>query len=278
LSPADIAGLVGFHVSAAKSRFPDYVSRLHAEGVRWFQIFLQSPRTYQAPRASTVLEKLEAAPEDATIIAHAPYVLSPASAEDSEPWRRSLEHALTAADVCAQAGIRLYVTHTGSPGEGRSRRQGLDSLETFCQRFLEETEASDVILALENGAGSKEGPQVGFLPVLHHLVRRFDHPRLRLCYDTEHAFASGFDIGHLGQVERVLEWAAVVHLNAVPVEVRRGGHLDRHGKTALEDSQDGPGSLLETARLALERRIPLILERDGLELMLREFGYLCREV
>ena len=82
-----------------------------------------------------------------------------------------------------------------------------------------------------------------------------------MCWDTEHAFANGFDLSDISLVEETLQVSSVVHLNSVPLNVVRGGHLDRHSDTLIEDGQEVK-SLIEIAKLCEQRGIPTILERD----------------
>jgi deoxyribonuclease-4 len=66
-------------------------------------------------------------------------------------------------------------------------------------------------------------------------VRAIGHPNLRVCIDTAHSWAAGYDIASAGGVARFfdliereigLERVVMFHFNDTEIEL--GGHRDRH--------------------------------------------------
>src|SRR5207244_8964083 len=94
--------------------------------------------------------------------------------------------------------------------------------------------------------------------------------QVRVCFDTQHAFASGYDLRDAGGIARTLddferligfERLALVHANDSRREL--GSNVDRHaniGDGAI--GSEGFRLLLTDARL---RRVPWLLEVPGAE-------------
>ena len=158
-------------------------------------------------------------------------------------------------------GARYIVTHVGaiSPNQTKSAQE---VLYNFCMDWLEATNNHKTILCLECDAGSKKGTKKGSLSLLFNFVSRLNHPRIRICFDTEHAYANGFNLDS-NKIDYLLEsqFVSVVHLNSIPNEVELGSHLDRHTSTRITEGkeQDRIKYIYEKAKLL---SIPCILERD----------------
>ena len=92
----------------------------------------------------------------------------------------------------------------------------------------------DVQLIIENCAGM--GAQIGAsFGELGRLMKAVDHPQLKICLDTEHAFAAGYNIADPDGIEGAmaefdkeigLDRLVVVHANDAKVELASG--VDRH--------------------------------------------------
>lgn len=121
-------------------------------------------------------------------------------------------------------------------------------------------------LLLENDAGSK----INDAPTLRNLISAKEamlHSGLNvgLCVDTQHAYAAGdslFSINFRDNVD-------LIHLNAIPKNVKFGGHLDRHSKTLLKDSKNGTNFIRKILSLIVPGT-PLILERTNYDIIIND--------
>jgi deoxyribonuclease-4 len=100
------------------------------------------------------------------------------------------------------------------------------------------------------------------------MLSALDDPRVSVCFDTCHAFASGYDERTPGEVSKTLdELDRVIGLSHVEVihcndsVTGLGSNRDRHANIgAGEIGEEGFRALLHEPRLA---RLPFILEVPG---------------
>lgn len=267
--------LVGFHVGGGLETFKEKLPLMYKEGYRLFQIFLSSPRSLGFPDLKKLKKFLEIAPPGTTFIVHGPFCISLVSDPVGRVWQNTLRYYINASAACEYLGIRNIVTHIGSVSNGQGKKSGFYNLVNFCYKWLERTHGHKTILNLENSAGSKNGRRIGSVALLYNAVKMIDHPRIRLCFDVEHAYANGFDIDDDAKIDKVLEYTNVVHLNAIPENVVKGGHLDRHSYTLIKESKNGPDEIVNIGKKAFLRNIPIILERRGDHILVEDFSYLA---
>ena len=226
---------LGVHVSIAGG-LGDTLSRAKWLACTTIQIFSRSPRGGPAPKHTPEdLNRFDAERRAAGIdplAIHSPYIINLASPEPGM-WEQSLrlyqEEYARAGRFCAQ----YLVTHVGSH-RGRGEAEGIAHVAQALTRTLEGLD-SDVMILLENTAGSGQGIGDRF----EHLaaIRRGVGPRNRVgvCLDTAHLFAAGHPIHTRDGLARVLEAfdrivglgrLKLIHLNdsKVPFDSR----VDRH--------------------------------------------------
>ncbi len=198
-----------------------------------------------------------------TVIAHDSYLLN-LGAPDERLRKRSVAGFIDELERCEALGVPFLVAHPGSHvGSGeeagvRTIAKSLNEAHAACRRFK-------VRVALEITAG--QGSNLGYS--FRQMAMIFDgakeQDRLRLCFDTEHAFAAGYDIRNdqgyaqtMGELDECIGIDRVVafHLNdsLKPFHSR----VDRH-------EHIGKGHLgLEAFRHVLNDRrfagIPMCLE------------------
>jgi deoxyribonuclease-4 len=130
--------------------------------------------------------------------------------------------------------VPLLVFHPGAH-VGKGERSALRRIATNLDHCIENADAPDVTLCLENTAG--QGSVVGYK--FEHLKSIMDaaknSERLAVCFDTCHAYAAGYDIRTEEGFDKVLEnidsvigidLVKAFHLNDSVGEL--GSHLDRH--------------------------------------------------
>ncbi len=206
------------------------VERGAQRGARSIQIFNQNPRAwkptvYSDEAVAAYHEAFEASDVDALLI-HAVYLLNPAS-EDPDIRAKSLTSltaSLRAGDRLGAAGV---VLHPGS-AKGGDVDAAIARAGEVIAEALAESDTCPLHLEDTAGAGGTLGRSFGELAAL--IDAAGGPPRLGMCLDSCHLYASGYDIRTVEALDATLE--------ACDREVG----LDRLGSLHLNDSQVGLGS------------------------------------
>ncbi len=198
---------------------------------------------------------------------HAVYLINLAG-DDPVLRQRSestLAGYLAAAD---RLGISGVIFHTGSH-KGAGFEQVLPTITGHLRSVMERADPSGARLLIENNAGM--GGCVGArFEELRAMMDAVADPRIGACFDTCHAFASGYDERTTDSARATLdEWERVVGLEKLEVvhcndsQTGLGSNRDRHANIGLgEIGEDGFRALLHDPRLEGK---PFILEVPGLE-------------
>lgn len=224
---------LGAHVSTAGG-ISKAVGRAQDIGAEAIQIFASSPRAWAfKPLAEDQIIAFREAAEEANIkstFLHALYLVNVGGAPDL------VEKSVTALGqnmhAAGQIGAKGVIFHSGSH-KGVGFDAVLDQAAEALTKVLAES-PPEVQLIIENCAGM--GAQIGAsFAELGRLIKAIDHPQLKICLDTEHAFAAGYNIADPDGIEGAmsefdkeigLERLVVVHANDAKVEFASG--LDRH--------------------------------------------------
>jgi len=196
---------------------------------------------------------------------HAVYLINLAG--DDPTLRQRSESTLTgylrAAD---ELGVDGVIFHTGShKGAGFDAR--LPGITDHLKHVLERANPAKARLLIENNAGL--GGCVGArFEEIARMLEALGDSRVGVCFDTCHAFASGYDERTAADVTRTLdELDAVVGLSRVDVihcndsVTGLGSNRDRHANIGAGlIGEAGFHALLHEPRLA---RLPFILEVPG---------------
>ena len=221
--------LIGAHVSPAGGP-ARAVERGVEKGCRAIQIFNQNPRAWR-PReySEEEVEEFRAAMDaseiDALLI-HAVYLLNCAS-DDEEMRSKSLTALIAALRAGEALGAHAVILHPGSAKAGEVE-PAIERAGATIREALAET--GRCALHLENTAGAGGTLGRSFAELAQLLQLAGGGPRLGICLDSCHLFASGFDV-------RTQEGLAGV-LDDFDAEVG----LDRLGSLHLNDSVEGLGS------------------------------------
>jgi deoxyribonuclease-4 len=281
--------LIGAHVSPAGGP-AKAVERGTEAGCTAIQIFNQNPRAwkpsvYSDEQIAAYHETLDASPVDALLI-HAVYLLNCAS-EDPEIRAKTLTSLIASLRAGAALGAAGVVLHPGSAKTGEVG-PAIERAGAVIREALAESE--DCPLHLENTAGA--GGTLG--RSFEELAGLFDaaggDPRLGMCLDSCHLYASGFDIRTADGLTKVLddcvalvgvERLGSLHLN--DSQGKLGSNVDRHALLGEgEIGEDGCAVFLSEPRF---RDLPVIMETPKSEeqpdqikrcLQLRERGLAAR--
>ncbi len=226
---------IGAHVSTAGG-LTTCVARAQALGVECMQIFLSAPQRWQQPKHTDEhvqeFRRLVAEAGIGPNFAHAVYLINLAASEPALR-ERSIDNLSASAAWADRIGLAGVVVHVGS---GRGQRveeaevQVAGALEEVLQRA---TPTSSVLLENSAGSGDTLGARFEQIGALFERLGR--DPRLGLCVDTAHTFASGYDLRVDEGIQRTvdeitqhigLERLKLVHANDSKVGLSSA--VDRH--------------------------------------------------
>ncbi len=264
--------LLGAHVSATRSNNFG-IDRAETLGIDCAQIFGTNKvqwkaREYSADQVAA-FRSARAAAGISPIFSHGIYLINlGARDENPEIYEKSVRALGAGLKICALLGLDGIIFHLGS-NYGLGLSGVLDSVVSGLARARVLSEC-DVPLVLENSAGSQRviGGRITDLDTIINELH--GDPRLRICIDTAHAFASGYDLAIPAGLERLSEEidanigfdrVAALHLNDSKVECGRG--LDRHANLGEGHiGYDGLARVLNHPRI---RSLPVILETPGFD-------------
>ncbi|HET7555417.1 MAG TPA: deoxyribonuclease IV [Gaiellaceae bacterium] len=220
--------LLGGHCSGGIKKA---LENAHAFGMDAVQLFAQSPRTWRFPEHDPAdLKAFRARREELGIGAvsiHALYLINLASPKD-DIFEKSVATLRSTVDTACAIGAEAVVFHVGSH-LGSGFEAGLERVVPALQLVLERCDDA-TWLCMENSAGT--GGTIGrSLEELAALYEALDHhPRLGVCLDSCHLYASGYDVTKPTELDRVVD------------EVDRAFGLDRLRVLHVNDSKTPLGS------------------------------------
>jgi deoxyribonuclease IV len=227
---------IGSHVSIAGSlaKAPGNAAKVGAEV---FQIFSRSPHGGPVKPITPDLvaefnremkkHKLD------TFYIHTPYFINFSSVK-SNIYYGSISVVRQELDRGSLIGCKAIMTHLGSFGE-LTDKEGLERVAKAIGKIMEDYEGStQLLLEISAGAGRVVGDTFEEIAAIleNKLIAKYN---IGVCFDTCHAFASGYDLrtkkdvdATLKQFDKVigLEKLIMVHANDSMAEL--GKHLDRH--------------------------------------------------
>lgn len=261
--------ILGLHISTAGS-LSGTPARAREMGADVIQIFASNPRgwrpTVYTPEQGEAFQAACLEAELKAAFIHMIYLVSYGTA-DAELRQKSIDaisHTLKMADLLGISGV---VTHMGSH-KGLGLEQGLSRLAESLDIALKANETSDLIL--ENSAG--QGGNIGKgLEELAAIIDEMGKPkRLKVCLDTAHLLASGYEIRTRDGFEKLmedferligLERLACMHLNDSKIDL--GGHVDRHEN--IGDGFIGSEGFKVILNHPYLKNVPGMLEVPGLD-------------
>ena len=231
--------LYGAHVSAAGG-ISKAVDRIEGIGGTCMQVFTQSPRMWRpTAHSDEELARFRERRRQARVrhvSCHALYLVNLASS-DAEIRAKSLEALRATMEVARAIEADAVVFHVGSH-LGYGFEEAVEVVVPPLRDLLELT-SDDLWLCLENaaGAGGTIGRSVAELGALFNALD--DHPRLGICLDSCHWWASGVDVSDPAALDYALEdldarigldRVRVLHVNDSKAPL--GSNRDRHDVVA----------------------------------------------
>ena len=222
--------MIGAHVSSAGG-IHTAVDRAEEMGADSVQVFTQSPRmwrpTNHPPENFERFKERRAEVGLGGVLCHALYLVNLASPKD-DLYEKSVAALANTVDVGSAIDADGVVFHIGSH-LGAGLDAGLDRVVAAMRVVLDRCSDTTWLL-MENSAGT--GATIGrSIEELAVLFDRLDgHPRLGVCLDSCHLYASGYDVTDPGGLDAALD------------ELERGIGLDRLRALHVNDSAAPRGS------------------------------------
>ncbi len=258
--------LYGAHVSSSGG-IHTAIDRIEALGGDAVQLFTQSPRMWRPTAHDPAnLARFRERRREAGVgyvLCHALYLVNLASPDDD--LRAKSETALRSTLAVARELEGDVVFHVGSHG-GAGFDAALERVLPALERALVETgERTWLLLESSAGAGGTIGRSIGELvAIVEHAGR---HPRLGICLDTCHLYASGVDVTDPAAVAALvaevdegigLERLRALHVNDSAAAL--GSNRDRHANIGEGELGDGLVAFLGHPAF---QGLPAILETPG---------------
>ena len=256
---------IGGHVSIAGG-LHYAIENTKKIGGNCLQIFAGSPRLWfrQPFPEAEVKTFLSGIKENniGPVFIHALYLVNLASKNPD-----LLEKSVNSLIIDIQNGARInsagVIVHIGSHlGAGFASVK--DQVVAAIDRILVETEGCNLIL--ENAAG--QNGKIGSLEELSFFIGKISDPRLKICLDTAHLFASGIDLRQTESMEKftqnlrelnIMNKLCVLHLNDCASDL--ASHRDLHAN--IGEGNIGLDALKNFVNLSELKHLPLILEVPG---------------
>jgi len=225
---------IGAHVSTAGGPVTCF-DRAEAIGAEAAQIFLTPPQQWRSskvePEQAEAFKARAAASSCGPVFVHGIYLINLATA-DATMLLRSTSSLKSALNSCANLGIKGVIFHLGS-----HKGQGLDAVfAQICRATQEVLNATpeEVWFILENSAGA--GGNIGSkFADLGRIIREVGSDRVKVCLDTQHAYAAGYDFSSaeglelaMTEFEREVGFDRLVAVHANDSKVELGSGRDRH--------------------------------------------------
>jgi deoxyribonuclease-4 len=187
--------LLGAHMSIA-GEVGESLIRGKRVGADCIQIFTKSSRQWASkPYTKEEIEKFkhnQAETGITTVIAHDSYLVN-LGAPDDALRTKSVKGFIDELHRCEALGVPTLVAHPGAH-VGSGVENGIKTIAKSIDEAHAASKGFKVRIALEITAG--QGSTLGH--TFQEMAQIFDavveNERLRLCFDTEHAFAAGYDI------------------------------------------------------------------------------------
>lgn len=225
---------IGAHVSIAGGiqNAPLNAAKI---GCECFQIFSRSPRggKYKDFTEKQIKEFKKNCQKHNLIdyYIHTPYFINLASTDNKikhgsiDACRRELERG-------TQLGAKYIMTHLGSAGD-RTEKDALKEIVSSIDRILDKYSGkTKLLIEISAGAGKILG---NTFDEIAYIIKNIKNKNVGVCFDTAHAFASGYDLRTKTAVNKTLsefnktigfDKLKLIHANDSKVEM--GSHKDRH--------------------------------------------------
>jgi deoxyribonuclease-4 len=260
---------VGAHVKASGG-VDKAIGRAEDIGAETIQIFSGAPQAWR--RKEYRPEEVEAYKAGAAekgigpAFVHGVYLVNLAT-DKEENLAKSLDALVHDMNVCHLLGVKGVIFHIGSH-RGAGYEQVFGQVVESVRKIVEAT-PEDTWLILENSAGM--GGAIGSkFEELGRIIREVGNPRVKVCLDTQHTFAAGYDLKtNDGLVAAMSEFEAEVGLDRLVAvhandsKCPLAGGVDRHEN--IGEGHIGLDGFQNIMSHPAFRDVPFLLETPGFD-------------
>lgn len=224
---------IGAHVSTAISLDLAF-ERAQKIGAECFQIFISPPQQWAQPlhqesEINDFIKKGEESGIGPNFI-HGAYLINLAS-QNPLNLEKSIRWLIYAQEMAEKLKVVGTIFHIGSSGTGE-RGAALKQVIQAVSQILQASKNVQLILETSAGAGNTIGNEFS---ELGQIIKAVGDERVMVCLDTQHIFASGYNISTQEGFEKMVEEfdreislgkLVAVHANDSKTEL--ASHKDRH--------------------------------------------------
>ncbi len=259
---------LGAHVSASGG-LDKAIDRAAGIGAEAAQIFVSSPRMWRfrrPPEGEVVRFKEKAKAQDVgPVFIHGSYLINLGGGEDLLAKSVDvLSKSMQAAGTIGAAGVIFHGgAHKGAGFEGMLR-QAVTAMQEVLSASPE-----GVWLIVENSAGMGSHIGSSFAEV-GRLIGEVGSPSVKVCLDTQHSMASGYDLANedglaraMDEFESEIGLSNLVAVHANDSKVEFGSGVDRHEN--IGEGHLGIAGFETIMGHEAFRNVPFILEVPGFD-------------
>lgn len=264
---------IGGHVSAAVSLERAF-EKAQEIGAECMQFFISPPQQwFQTKHDAEEIERFRQKGQQSGIgpnFIHGTYLINLGTA-NPEHLQKSIDWLTYAMGMAAKLGVDGVIFHTGSH-KGSGFDQILPQLTTSLKSILEKSpnhpnlpNTPNLILETSAGAGGSIGRN---FQELGEILKGVGKKRLKICLDTQHIFAAGYDLRTSLTIKDVIEEfdqeiglqnLAAIHCNDSKTDY--GSYKDRHEN--IGEGLIGEGGIATLLNHPKLKNVPFILEVPG---------------
>lgn len=259
---------IGAHVSTAGGIDLSFDRALEI-GADCTQIFLSPPQQWRTPDYDpAIIDRYLAKQKESGIgpnFVHGIYLINLAT-DNPDNLQKGIDWLTWSQTTCAKLDLAGTNFHLGSH-KGNGFESVKNQIIKALADILAKTQLNQPYLILENSAGSSVG---GKLEELGFFIKELKDPRVKVCIDTQHAFASGYDLktkqgieDFLGELDRLVGIKNVVMIHANDSKTELGSGRDRHEN--IGEGLIGKGGFEYLINHKSLSDIPFILEVPGIQ-------------
>jgi deoxyribonuclease-4 len=267
----------GAHLSI-KNGIVSAIEQINEMNGNMIQIFVSNPmsvkisdKKFTQKEYDSIKNKLKET--DSKIVIHLPYVINLAKPLDIDPktswWIKMILYQLTVSESMNSLGCVVHVgKHLNlTPTEGLSNMY--DAFVNIIEYMKERSMETKIILETAAGQGTelittKNNSLDEFAEFYNRFTDKQKH-YLKICVDTCHIFAAGYDISNIKQVrnffrdfDRLIGINNIVLIHLNDSKCGCGSCVDRHEN--LGEGKIGLKGLKHFIRYGIYYKIPIILE------------------
>jgi deoxyribonuclease-4 len=228
--------LLGAHMSIAGG-VDNAVLQGKEVGCDTVQLFTKSSRQWVSkPLVKDEIARFHRAKKETglnMVVAHDSYLYNFA-APDDVLRKKSVAGLIDEMERCEALGVMYLIAHPGAH-VGTGEEVGIQTIAKSIDEMHRACPGYETKLAIEITAGQGSNLGYRFQQVRHIIDASKNSDQLRVCFDTEHAFAAGYDLRTKEGYERTfvefdetigLELLVAFHLNDAKKDL--GCRVDRH--------------------------------------------------